>query len=72
MKLFQKQIRYFSDQEQRTVQTHIVITEFCTKQRPSSDGNCHPTGSEIPHILWNLNVHYCAHKRQQCVCLILP
>jgi hypothetical protein len=32
------------------------------EQSPSWEANSHSPSQEIPHILWNLKVHYCVHK----------
>ena len=43
----------------------IIITyllNYSMEQSPSWETNGFAASQEIPHILWNLKVHYCIHK----------
>jgi len=35
------------------------------EQSPSREAASDSGGQEIPHLLWNLNVYYCAHNSSQ-------
>jgi hypothetical protein len=39
------------------------IMNYSMEQRTSSESNRSSGTQEIPHILWNLKVYYCIHKR---------
>ena len=32
------------------------------EQSPPSEAGSLSTSHEIPHVLWNQNIHYCAHN----------
>jgi len=41
---------------------HVSILTYFTEQSPSREANRFSASQKIPHILWNLKVHYCSHK----------
>jgi len=34
----------------------------CGYRSPSGEASTYPASQEIPHLSWNVKVHYCIHK----------
>jgi hypothetical protein len=39
----------------------VVLSNYI-ERRPSREANKHLASQEIPHLLWNLKVHYCLQE----------
>jgi hypothetical protein len=40
------------------------------KHSPSLEADSHSSSEEIPHLLWNQNIHYRAHKNTPLVLIL--